>query len=468
MKKIIGATKCPNGLAHTYMAAEKLETVGKSLGYDVKIETQGAATVENELTAEDIRAADYVIIAADAEIDGKERFVGKKILEVPIADVLKDAKGLFETLEEKAIVYQEATGTAKTEVTSTGGGSPMKQLMNGVSHMVPFVVVGGLLIAIAAAIGGENLPPGLIIPEGSIWQRVSDIGVIGFNLMLPIFAGYIAYAIAGRAALAPAMIGAQIANTPSILGTESGTGFLGAILVGFMAGHLVKWMNTWKIPRDLRAAMPTVVIPILGTGIIAAALMFVLGAPIAWLMTSLNGLLASLSANSSTSILLGAILGTMLGFDMGGPVNKVAYLFGVASITTGNTMIMGAVAAVIGVPPLALGLSTFINKKYSEEEKSAGIPALLMGLLGITEGAIPFAAANPKVVMPSIILGSAITGATAMLLKVRITIPNGGPVAGLLGASNNVLLYLLTIVIGIVALNLLLLLFGKIFSKGEI
>lgn len=463
MKKIIGVTKCPNGLAHTYMSAEKLETVGKQLGYQVKIETQGAAAVENELSAEDIQQADYVIIAADAAIDGKERFAGKKLLEVPIADVLKNAQGLIESLEVNVTVFQAATTTAAP---ASGSGSPMKQLMNGVSHMVPFVVVGGLLIAIAAAIGGENLPEGLIIPDGSIWQRVSDIGAIGFSLMLPIFAGYIAYAIAGRAALAPAMIGAQIANTPSILGTESGTGFLGAILVGYMAGHLVKWMNSWKIPKDLRAAMPTVVIPILGTGIIAAALMLVLGAPIAWLMDSLNNMLASLSGNSSTSILLGAILGTMLGLDMGGPVNKVAYLFGVASITTGNTVIMGAVAAVIGVPPLALGLSTFINKSYSEEEKSAGIPALLMGLLGITEGAIPFAAANPKVVMPSIILGSAVTGAVAMLFEVSVSIPNGGPVAGLLGATNNVLLYLLTIVIGIIVVNVLLLVFGKFFAKG--
>lgn len=465
MKKIIGVTKCPNGLAHTYMSAEKLETVGKQLGYEVKIETQGAASVENELTAADIAGADYVIIAADAAIDGKERFAGKKLLEVPISDVLKNAKGLIETLDTTAVTYQAASTASSAP--AVGSGSPMKQLMNGVSHMVPFVVVGGLLIAIAAAIGGENLPEGLIIPDGSIWQRISDIGGIGFSLMLPIFAGYIAYAISGRAALAPAMIGAQIANTPSILGTESGTGFLGAILVGYMAGHLVKWMNSWKIPKDLRAAMPTVVIPILGTGIIAAALMLVLGAPIAWLMDSLNSMLASLSGNSSTSILLGAILGTMLGLDMGGPVNKVAYLFGVASITTGNTMIMGAVAAVIGVPPLALGLSTFINKKYSEEEKSAGIPALLMGLLGITEGAIPFAAANPKVVMPSIILGSAVTGATAMLLKVSVSIPNGGPVAGLLGATNNVLLYLLTIAIGIIVVNVLLIVFGKIFVKGE-
>lgn len=465
MKKIIGVTKCPNGLAHTYMAAEKLETIGKQLGYEVKIETQGAAAVENELTDEDIKAADYVIIAADAAIDGKDRFSGKKLLEVPISDVLKDAKQLIETLDSTAVIYQAAA--TSTAAPATGSSSPMKQLMNGVSHMVPFVVVGGLLIAIAAAIGGENLPAGLIIPDGSVWQRISDIGGIGFSLMLPIFAGYIAYAISGRAALAPAMIGAQIANTPSILGTESGTGFLGAILVGYMAGHLVKWMNSWKIPKDLRAAMPTVVIPILGTGIIAAALMLVLGAPIAWLMDGLNNMLSALSENSSTSILLGAILGTMLGIDMGGPINKVAYLFGVASITTGNTMIMGAVAAVIGVPPLALGLSTFINKKYSEEEKSAGIPALLMGLLGITEGAIPFAAANPKVVMPSIVIGSAVTGAVAMLLKVSVSIPNGGPIAGLLGATNNVLLYLLTIVVGIIVVNISLIAFGKAFSKGD-
>ncbi|WVD67387.1 PTS fructose transporter subunit IIC [Orbus sturtevantii] len=345
--------------------------------------------------------------------------------------------------------------------------SAMKDLMNGVSHMIPFVVVGGLFIAIAAAIGGENLPGGLEIPLDSIWQKISDIGVIGFGLMIPIFAGYIAYAIAGRAALAPAMISAQVANSPEILGTEAGTGFLGAIVVGFLAGYLVKWMNTWKIPKDLRAVMPTVVIPILGTAIICGLLILVLGQPISWLMTNLNGLLETLSHHSSISILLGVILGAMLGIDMGGPINKVAYLFGVASITTGNPMIMGVVAAVIGVPPLALGISTFYLKKYSPDEKSAGTPAILMGMLGITEGAIPFAAANPKVVIPSIVCGSAVTGALAMLFKVTIVIPNGGPVAGILGASNNVALYLLAILLGIIAVNLFLILFSAYFKRGK-
>lgn len=462
--KIIGVTKCPNGLAHTYMSAEKLESVGKELGYEVKIETQGAAAIENKLTEEDIAHADYVIIAADAEIDEKQRFNGKKVLEIPISAVLKDTESIFKTLPNNAVLFSDNTVSNNSSKKSSGA---MKQLMNGVSHMVPFVVVGGLFIAIAAAIGGQNLAEGLVIPDGSAWQKVSDIGVIGFNLMIPIFSGYIAYAISGRAALAPAMIGAQVANSPEILGTNSGTGFLGAILVGFMAGYLVKWMNSWKIPKDLRAAMPTVVIPIVGTAVICSALVLFLGAPIAWLMDTLNHTLETLSSNSSTSIILGAILGAMLGLDMGGPINKVAYLFGVASITTGNTVIMGAVAAVIGVPPLAMGLSTLYNKKYDEDEKSAGIPALLMGLLGITEGAIPFAAGNPKVVIPSIVCGSAITGAVSMLLKVSITIPNGGPVAGLLGASNNVLLYLVTIAIGIIAVNVFLIIFDKLFNKGE-
>ena len=463
--KIIGVTKCPNGLAHTYMSAEKLENVGKELGHEVKIETQGAASIDNKLTEEDITNADYIIIAADAEIDEKQRFNGKKVLEIPISAVLKDTESIFKTLPDTAVLFSDTTTTSNSSPKKSSGA--MKQLMNGVSHMVPFVVVGGLFIAIAAAIGGQNLAEGLVIPDGSAWQKVSDIGVIGFNLMIPIFSGYIAYAISGRAALAPAMIGAQVANSPEILGTNSGTGFLGAILVGFMAGYLVKWMNSWKIPKDLRAAMPTVVIPIVGTALICLALVLFLGAPIAWLMDTLNQTLETLSSNSSTSIILGAILGAMLGLDMGGPINKVAYLFGVASITTGNTVIMGAVAAVIGVPPLALGLSTLYNTKYDEDEKSAGIPALLMGLLGITEGAIPFAAGNPKVVMPSIVCGSAITGAVSMLFKVSITIPNGGPVAGLLGASNNVLLYLLTIAIGIIAVNVFLIIFDKLFNKGE-
>ena len=338
---------------------------------------------------------------------------------------------------------------ANSQNEASGKSSGIKQLMNGVSHMIPFVVVGGLFIALALAIGGTAGATGMAVEPGSFWDRMLQVGVIGFNLMIPILAGFIAFSIAGRAALAPAMICAQVANSAAILGTKAGTGFLGAILVGFMAGYLVKWMNTWNVPKSLRAIMPIFVIPIIGVGVISAALILVLGAPISWLMTGLETMLNTLAANPSTSIILGIILGAMVGVDMGGPVNKVAFLFGVASIAAGNPLIMGAVACAIPVPPLAMGLATLIAKdKFDEEERAAGVPALLMGLIGITEGAIPFASADPKRALPSIIVGSSVAGALGMIFKITDVVPHGGPIVGVLGATSNIVLFFVAIAIG--------------------
>ncbi|MEK6263492.1 MAG: fructose-specific PTS transporter subunit EIIC [Clostridium sp.] len=458
--KIVGVTKCPVGVAHTYMAAEKLEIEGKKLGYQMKIETQGSAGVENAITATDVAQADYVIIAADVEIDGKERFAGKKVLEVPIKSVLKNPDDVFKQMLEAKVMKGNKDSNLQNQ--ASGKSSGIKQLMNGVSHMIPFVVVGGLFIALALAIGGTAGPTGMAVEPGSFWDGMLQVGVIGFNLMIPILAGFIAFSIAGRAALAPAMICAQVANSAAILGTEAGTGFLGAILVGFMAGYLVKWMNTWKVPKALRAIMPIFVIPIIGVGVISALLILVVGAPISWLMTGLETMLNSLAANPSTSVILGLILGAMVGVDMGGPINKVAFLFGVASIAAGNPLIMGAVACAIPVPPLSMGLATLIAKdKFDEEERAAGIPALLMGLIGITEGAIPFASADPKRALPSIIVGSAVAGAFGMIFKITDAVPHGGPIVGVLGATSNIVLFFVAIAIGTVIAALMVSLLKK-------
>lgn len=455
---IIGVTKCPVGVAHTYMAAEKLEKTGIKLGHQMKIETQGSVGVENGLTAEDIKKADYVIIAADVAIEGKERFAGKKVLELPIKHVIKNAKDVIENLETTAKMQQGATKTGDSkEKNSKEGSSIVKQMMNGVSHMIPFVVLGGLFIAVSLALGGTATEAGMSLDPNSFWGKVSAIGSIGFSLMIPILAGYIAHAISGRAALAPAMICAFVANDPAILGTEAGTGFIGAIVVGFAAGYLVKWINTWKVPKSLRAVMPIFVIPLLTVSIISAAFILLLGTPIAWLMTGLESLLVALSASKSTSIILGLVLGAMVAADMGGPINKVAFLFGVASIAAGDPVIMGAVACAIPVAPLALGISTLVAKKcYSEEEQAAGIPAILMGLIGISEGAIPFASADPARVIPSIVVGSSVAGALGMFFNITNVVPHGGPIVGLLGATNNMLLFLAIIAIGTAVSTLML------------
>lgn len=455
--KIIGVTKCPTGIAHTYMAAEKLERAGKSLGLDVKIETQGSQGTENVLTAEDIKKADYVLISADVAIDEKDRFNGKKVLSIPIKNSIKDPEGVLKSLPETAKL-QGGEKVAEKQENSTDF---VRQLMNGASHMIPFVVVGGLLIALALAIGGEATTKGMVI-NSIFWQKVSAIGAEAFSLMYPILAGFIAYAISGRAALAPAMISAMVAVNPDILGTSAGTGFLGCIVCGFAAGYLVKWMNSWNVPKAIKPVMPIFVIPLIGTGIIATAFILILGTPIAWLMEALNNLLTILSSNPATAIPLGIVLGAMIAVDMGGPVNKVAFLFGVASITAGNPEIMGIVAAAIPVPPLAVGLATFIGKKeFNEEEKGSGLSAFLMGLIGITEGALPFASADPKRVIPSIIIGSAVAGAIASVFGITDVVPHGGPIVGLLGATNNLLLFLLCIAIGTVVSALLIVSFKR-------
>ena len=462
--KVVGVTKCPTGIAHTYLAAQKLEEAGKDLGYEVKIETQGSQGTENRLTSAEIAEADYVIIAADVAIDEKDRFAGKQVTEMEIKPAIKDAAAVLKALPETS---HKQGGTAAAASDDADKVSPVKALMNGASHMIPFVVVGGLFIALSIALGGTATKDGMAVAEG-FWGTMNAIGSAAFGLMYPILAGYIAYSIAGRAALAPAMIGAQVAVTPAILGTEAGTGFLGCIVMGFAAGYLVKWFNSWPVPQAIKPIMPIFVIPLIGTGLISAVFILVLAQPVAWLMTSLNALLASLAADTSTSILLGLVLGGMVAVDMGGPVNKVAFLFGTAAIAEGNPEIMGMVAAAIPVPPLACGLATLIYQKgFNDEQKSSGVSALLMGCIGITEGAIPFAAEDPGRILPSIIAGSAVAGAIAGVFGITDVVPHGGPIVGVLGATNNLLLFLVAIVAGTLVAALLIAAFKKAADKKK-
>lgn len=453
MTSLIGVTKCPVGVAHTYMAAEKLEQAAKKLGYDsVKIETEGASGTDNLLSQNDIENADAIVFAADVAVDDLNRFDGQKIVFGDTTSAIKDAEELIKRYKD-APVYHVGKNEERTESTdggSKGQQSPLvKQLLNGVSHMIPFVVVGGLFIALSIAFGGHPTSSGMVIPKGTIWSVMNQVGTIGFTLMIPILAGFIAEAIAGRAALAPVMISALVSNSPDILGTKAGTGFLGAILIGFAGGYLVKWINTWKIPKELRPIMPIFVIPLVGTAILSGAFVYLLGTPISWLMTALQNMLHSLSANPSTNILLGAIIGLMVASDMGGPINKVAFLFGVASITANTPQIMGMVACCVAVPPLTVGLATLIDgKKYSKDERSAALPAVLMGLIGITEGTIPSATANPKRVYPSILIGTAVAGAVGAIFKITDVVPHGGPIVGVLGATNNLGLFFVAIIVG--------------------
>lgn len=447
--KLLAITSCPNGIAHTYMAAEKLSRTAEKLGIQIKVETQGSIGVENELTEAEIKEADGIIIAADKTVD-KNRFVGKKLIEVAVAEAIKNPEGLIQPfIDGKVEVYgKKLKSVEEVKKERKAKQNPIyRHLMNGVSYMIPFVVIGGLLIALSLAIGGEPTAKGLQIPEGSIWQSILNVGVAGFTFMVPILAGFIAMSIADRPGIAPGMIGGYIAANGSFYGSSAGAGFIGGIIAGFLAGYIAKWIKSWKVPKMVQPIMPILVIPLLTTLLVAFIFIGILGQPIAGIMEGLTNWLNGMQGASS--IVLALILGAMIAFDMGGPVNKVAFLFGSAMIAEGNPYIMGPIAVAIAVPPLGMGLATLLNKKkYEKEELEAGKAALAMGLVGITEGAIPFAAKDPLRVIPSIMTGSMVGAVIAMLSHVGDNVPHGGPIVAILGAVENSLMFFVAIIIG--------------------
>lgn len=446
--RLLAVTACPTGIAHTYMAAEKLQQAAESRGIDMKVETQGSIGAENVLDDNDVRTADGVIVAADKDVD-LSRFAGKRVLKVGVAEGIHHPGQLIERVRS-APVHQPG-GAA---VAASSGGKERsvgyKALMNGVSYMIPFVVVGGLLIAISLSLGGHTDPSGgLVIPKDSFWMDVNNIGVIGFTLMVPILSGYIAYAIGDRPALVPGMIGGWIANTGSLYDSKAGAGFIGAIVTGFLAGYLVLWIKKVKVPKLVQPIMPIIVIPIVATTALGLFFIYVLGKPISWVFEHLTDWLSGMTGTSA--ILLGAILGLMIAFDMGGPVNKTAFLFGAGLIATGNQTVMGMCAAAIPVMPLGQGLATLIRKRlYTEQERETGLASLFMGCFGISEGAIPFAAARPAQVIPANMLGGAVAGAIAGVAGVEDAVPHGGPIVAVLGAVSGVPMFFVAVVIGTV------------------
>ncbi|KAE9638088.1 PTS fructose transporter subunit IIABC [Aeromonas veronii] len=445
---IIGVTGCPAGIAHTYLAAESLERAAKELGYEVKVETNGSIGVKNSPTADEIARATAIVVACDKQVD-MARFAGKPLIKTGVKAPIKDGKGLIEQAL-KAPAYVAGKEDKKGEEKSAGGSSNLyRYLMNGVSHMIPFVVTGGLLIALALAIGGNPTPSGMQIPEGSMWNQILNVGVAAFTLMIPILAGYIAYAIGDRPALAPGFIGGWIANNGSFYGADAGTGFIGAIIAGLLVGYLVRWIATRQYHKMVQPLVPILIAPIVGSLFIAAVFIFIIGAPIADMMTGLNAMLLSMSGGSL--VLLGIVLGGMAGFDMGGPVNKVAFLFSVGMIASGQTQFMGAMACAIPAAPLGMSLATVLGRKlgiFDESEIEAGKAAGAMGLVGISEGAIPFAARDPLAVIPANVLGSMTAAVMAFLFGITNSVAHGGPIVALLGAVNKPLLALLCMICG--------------------
>jgi PTS system fructose-specific IIC component len=442
---LIGVTGCPAGVAHTYLAAEGLEKAAAELGYEIKVETNGSIGVKNSPTEEEIRKADAIVVACDKQVD-MARFAGKRVVETGVKEPIRDGKAVIERAL-KAPLYQAAEGKAGARqaqsATSRARGDLYRFLMNGVSHMIPFVVTGGLLIALSLALGGEPTEAGMSIPAGSLWNKVLDVGVVAFTLMIPILAGYIAYAIGDRPALAPGLIGGWIANNGSFYGAGAGTGFIGAIIAGLLVGYFIRWLTSFEYHKFVRPLVPIMIAPIAGSLFISGLFIFVIGAPIASLMDSLNALLTSMS--SGNIVLLGIVLGGMAGFDMGGPFNKVAFLFSVGMIASGQTQFMGAMACAIPVAPLGMGLATFMGRKlniFEDSEMEAGKAAGAMGLVGISEGAIPFAAQDPMSVIPANVIGSMVAAVMGFSFGITNSVAHGGPIVALLGAMNKPVLAL--------------------------
>ncbi|MCM3703709.1 PTS fructose transporter subunit IIABC [Paenibacillus macerans] len=464
--KLLAITSCPNGIAHTYMAAENLQKAADKLGIEMKVETQGSIGVENQFTEEEIRQADGIIIAADKYVD-KSRFIGKKLLVAGVQEGIRTPEELIQKmLRGEAAVYRGSKEADERPVKQTAGKQQnqfYRNLTSGVSYMIPFIVVGGLLIAIALSIGGVPTPGGLQIPEDSFWKTIEKLGAASFTFMVPILAGFISFSIADRPGLAPGLIGGYIAANGSFYGSEAGAGFIGGIIAGFLAGYVALWIKKWKVPKPIVPIMPIIIIPVLSSLIVGLIFIYLLGGPIAQVFAWMTTWLASMQGTSS--ILLALILGAMISFDMGGPVNKVAFMFGSAMIAEGNYQIMGPIAVAICIPPIGLGLATFMFKrKFHDAERESGKAAFTMGLFGITEGAIPFASQDPLRVIPSIMVGSMAGSVIAMLGNVGDRVAHGGPIVAVLGAVDNVLMFFIAVIIGAIVTALMI----KLLKKDQV
>ena len=444
-KFVIGITSCPTGVAHTYMAQEALEKGAQVLGHEVKIETQGSVGADNVLTAEDIARADVVIIAADTNVD-PARFVGKRLYRTGTKASINDAVQVINTAFASAPIFGDADAAASASAKPERTGV-YKHLMTGVSHMLPFVVAGGLLIALGFAIGsfmfGEQ---GIYIYKeeyaGTLGQTLFQIGKDAFALFVPVLGAYIAYSIAGRPGIAPGMVGAYIA-------ANTGAGFLGAIVAGFIAGYFVAWLaKVIKLPRELDSLKPMIILPLVGTAVIGLLMYYLIAHPVADAQSALETWLKSLQGSSA--LLLGALLGGMMALDMGGPVNKAAYLFSSGLIASDVLGPMAATMAAGMTPPLAIFCGTLLFKnRFTEEERQAGKAAGVLGLSFITEGAIPFAAKDPLRVIPALMIGSAVTGALSMVFGCGLRAPHGGIfVLFIPNAVVNVWAYAFAIIVG--------------------
>lgn len=440
--KIVAVTACPTGIAHTFMAADALKAKGKELGFDIKVETNGSAGVENELTASEIKDAVAIIVAADTAVD-MDRFDGKHVIQVPVAQAIRNPKELIEKAsKQEAPVYKASGNAGNDEGNSAKGKSGFyKHIMNGVSNMLPFVVGGGILIALSFVFGIQAFDP----DHPSYHPLAEALMTIGggnaFGLMIPVLAGFIAMSIANRPGFAPGMVGGLLAAT-------GGAGFLGGLIAGFLAGYVVVGLRRVfsGLPKSLEGIKPVLLYPVFGILITGMVMLLVVIEPVVALNTGMENWLGGMGTGNL--LLLGLILGGMMAIDMGGPINKAAFTFGIAMIDAGNLAPHAAVMAGGMVPPLGIALATtFFKKKFTKAEKEAGKTNYIMGASFITEGAIPFAAADPGRVIPSIVIGSAVAGALTMIFGIGLPAPHGGVFVIPL-VNGNPLMYIVSILVG--------------------
>ena len=485
---LVAVTACTTGIAHTYMAQEALQKVAAEMGVGIKVETNGASGVGNKLTAEDIKNAKAVIIAADKAVE-MDRFNGKPLINRPVADGIRKTEELINlALSGKAEIYKATNSGGVAESSNEKlslGGAFYKHLMSGVSQMLPFVIGGGIMIAIAFLLDQIlGVPKDQLSNLGSyheIAAQFKSIGGAAFGFMLPVLAGYIAYSIAEKPGLVSGFVAGAIASsgasfggvayaaggekTLSLVGVSSG--FLGALVGGFLAGGVILVLRKLLagLPRSLEGIRLILLLPLLGV-LVTGFLMLAVNIPMSAINTALNDFLASLSGSSA--VLLGLLVGGMMAVDMGGPVNKAAYVFGTSTlastVSTGGSPVMAAVMAAGMVPPLAVFVATlFFKNKFTEEERNSGITNIVMGLSFITEGAIPFGAADPARAIPSFIVGSALTGALVGLTGIKLMAPHGG--IFVIGLTNNPILYLVYVLIGAVVSGIIFGFLRKPLSK---
>lgn len=436
-KRLVGITACPTGIAHTFMAAEALQKAAAAMGHTIKVETQGSVGAKNQLTPEDIAAADAVVVAADTKVD-TARFAGKPVYVTSTKAAIKAGRDAIGAALAQPAGAAPAAG-APAEPARQARTGPYKHLMTGVSYMLPVVIAGGLAIALAFALGGIYAGE----REGSLAWALSTIGGgTAFHLFVAVLSGFIAFSIADRPGLAPGLVGGMLAQ-------NLGAGFLGGIVSGFLAGYLTKFLaEKIRLPSTLEGLKPVLILPFLSTILVGLAMIFVIAPPVQALNTGLNGWLLGL--RGANAVLLGLILGSMMAVDMGGPLNKAAYTFAVGLLASKIYTPMAAVMAAGMTPALGVGLAAFLfRNRFDEDERRAGGPAVALGLSFITEGAIPFAAKDPLRVIPALVLGSATAGAISMLAGVRLLVPHGGVFAAVIpGAVSGLPAYLAAIAAG--------------------